>query len=1751
MATASTNNIALQQNLLARLEKDILEFEELSKTNIDENHIRSLIHELELELSLARSRHDKICLSKGPEVTSYSDNNLFGVIRSKYHSYWGKLNSHLPKISNTSEIFNSTMSGPQCKNFSELKLPKVELPTFNGAYEEWMAFHNMFTATVHNNMSMEPIVKLQRLKAALTGDAALIVKNLELNAANYTVARSLLLNRYQHSRRLVNSYMKKLFDFPNIKIESSTALKNLINTLNDCTSALSQLDLDVKTYILIYIICRKLPQTVLSAWEESLVSSNDLPTFEKFSNFLEARFRLMEMIEPSCSTSQKSFHINSIPDQDTKPKKKTTRSSKNNSNKTKGAEGTVSKSKCILCKSLHNLNKCDLFLQMSQPVKLQTVKDNQHCVNCLSSFHTTSHCGSKHVCRVCSKRHHTLLHRYTTDSTSDQPLNMAQLTQPKPFLHVKSTNETGILLGTAQVRIMNPCGLSMVLRALIDPGSEDSYIIASTVNTLQLKKFFCPSIIGVLGEDNAASCDYKVDLFIKSLDDKFSLKITAGVIDRITSNLPSIQIPSENFGFFNNLALADSTFNEPSAIHVLLGIDVHTRIRLDQSYRLNENLIAENTLLGYLIRGRVPIQSQNASSRVFMVKSSTEQLSSQIQRFWETEELHHKPILKPEDEQCENNFKSSIHTNAEGFLTVDLPFKSTDPPIIGPSRYMAVKRFLSLEKKLQSNDSLRKEYHDTINNYLQLNHLRKCSTPSEHALHEYYLPHHAVVKESSSTTKVRVVFDASCKSLDGFSLNDHLLTGPKLQRDIRDILFNWRQYPFSITSDIEKMYRMFKVNPTHYTYQKIVWRFNETDPIEDYLLTTVTFGTSCAPFLALRCLQYIADMHEIDCPLASAAIRKEFYVDDFLSGGFSVDEARQKQSEVRELLRRYKLTLRKWSSNNASTLSNVPKSLLESTKELTFDETEFKKTLGLFWSQTKDAFSFSITPAETVNGDYTKRQILSLIARLYDPLGWVSPCTMFAKVLMQKVWQTKTGWDEPVEDSICAPFKTFLSELKLLNQFEIPRWSNITDSTSPLTIYGFSDASDKGYSAVVYLLDPNTKKSLILLTSKTKVADLKFQSTARLELNGALLLSELLKWTVEMYSPRKIETLAFCDSKIVLAWLNAHPSKWKTYIANRTSQILQWMHTTQWNYIDTKLNPADCASRGLLPSELLIHPLWLYGPNLADLQQNENESVPLTDEQQTTFDNSTKKNSLILHSTRSSPFHLFTKYSSHKRLLRVTTRISQFIVAVISNLMEHVDKDSNIEADKLKLQRYDNIIKTFLDPEVIVLRQIQQECYADEIKCLNSEINLSSNSKLKGLHPFIDGHGIMRVGGRLQHSELSYAQRHPIILPRKHQVVTNIIREAHESTLHGTELLTQAYLRNQYHIPRMSEKVSQIIHQCVTCFRFAKYNQQILMGSLPKDRTTFARPFSHAGVDYAGPLTIKAYRGRCKKFLKSYVAVFICLCTKAVHLELVSDLTTLAFLAAFKRFVGRRGRCQRMYSDNGTTFVGANKRLKEDIRLAEQTWKSELEPDFHEMGTEWHFIPPSTPHFGGLWEAAVKSTKTHLKKTIGSSCLTFEELTTILVQIEAVLNSRPLCPMSDRPNEFNFLTPSHFLIGESLVAPPETKYEPDGKSYAHRWIHVQASFQRFVHLWKRDYLNNLQNRPKGVTTTVHYKPGDLVLLTEDDTPPTMWPMVIIDQVHPGEDGIVRVVTIRTPKGKSFRRPVAKLRLLPTYSTTDS
>lgn len=365
----------------------------------------------------------------------------------------------------------------------------------------------------------------------------------------------------------------------------------------------------------------------------------------------------------------------------------------------------------------------------------------------------------------------------------------------------------------------------------------------------------------------------------------------------------------------------------------------------------------------------------------------------------------------------------------------------------------------------------------------------------------------------------------------------------------------------------------------------------------------------------------------------------------------------------------------------------------------------------------------------------------------------------------------------------------------------------------------------------------------------------------------------------------------------------------------------------------------------------------------------------------------------------------------------------------------------------------------------------------------------------------------------------------------------------HLNTLHGGSELIITMLRKKYWIISMRNAVRQQIHKCITCFRFNATKCNQLMGNLPKPRVKIDRAFSHTGVDCAGPIDIRMSKGRGAKCHKGYIVLFVCLCTKAVHLEAVSDMTTASFIAAYRRFSARRGLPQHMYSDNGTNFVGASKVLRKEVKANLMSISDDIINEITNNGSEWHFIPPAAPHFGGLWEAGIKSMKQHFKKVIGNSTLTFEEMSTLLYQIEACLNSRPLCPTTSDPSDNSALTPGHFLIGDALLAPPENVSSSLNINTNNRWYVIQKMKNDFWKRWQREYLVRLQQRPKWNKKSENIKENDLVIVIEDNLPPSRWILGRVIHTHPGSDGLVRVATIRC-KGTTLKRPIAKLALLP-------
>ncbi|XP_066258820.1 uncharacterized protein [Euwallacea similis] len=347
---------------------------------------------------------------------------------------------------------------------------------------------------------------------------------------------------------------------------------------------------------------------------------------------------------------------------------------------------------------------------------------------------------------------------------------------------------------------------------------------------------------------------------------------------------------------------------------------------------------------------------------------------------------------------------------------------------------------------------------------------------------------------------------------------------------------------------------------------------------------------------------------------------------------------------------------------------------------------------------------------------------------------------------------------------------------------------------------------------------------------------------------------------------------------------------------------------------------------------------------------------------------------------------------------------------------------------------------------------------------------------------------------------------------------------------------------------KILELTWQYSSDITACSRFDPQCLAPIMGDLPQERLTVGRVFSVVGADYMGPLHIRDRKGRGSRLSKCYVSVFICFATKALHLELVSDLSSESFLLAFRRFVARRGRPSHVYSDNGTNFVGANRELSELGSFLIKESRNLVDSCARE-GVQWHFIPAQSPHFGGLWEAGVKSVKHHLKRVAGNANLTFEQLITLLAQIEAILNSRPLSPMSQDPNDLTPLSPAHFLIGRSTTELPDPDLQHVPANRLSVFQRIQLIKQHFWKRWSKEYISELQQRVKWKTQQQDVQEGVLVLVKEDNFPPSKWRMGRIVAVHPGRDGVNRVATIRTSSGL-VKRSFSKICPLPVETVVE-
>lgn len=673
------------------------------------------------------------------------------------------------------------------------------------------------------------------------------------------------------------------------------------------------------------------------------------------------------------------------------------------------------------------------------------------------------------------------------------------------------------------------------------------------------------------------------------------------------------------------------------------------------------------------------------------------------------------------------------------------------------------------------------------------------------------------------------------------------------------------------------------------------------------------------------------------------------------------------------------------------------------------------------------------------------------------------------------------------------------------------------------SICGFCDASSTGYGEVIYIrvIDASGSLTISLLRARSKMGPMKSSTIPRLELCVALLLARWLsRLTVTLSLKLNITDVhAWSDSTTVLSWLRCPHASFKIFVSNRIHKIHSLMPTCQWHYIESALNPADCCSRGLTPSEFIKHELYFNGPPCLYLPQHQWEvDIPLEAADKLPELKVLASTALV---TQDEEHKWYERFSSYIGAVRVTARVRRFIARC---------------RKKPVLDGF--LTKGELDQAALVIAHSSQSFHFSALLSELSHGRVVSSRLLARLRPFIDDQNIVRVGGRLSKANLPEDQKYPVLLSKVSHFSVLLARHWHDITGHSGPQIVSSLICRKYWILSVRSLIRTVISRCTTCVRIRAENPQPIMADLPSSRVTECHPFLRVGVDYAGPFSVKENRLRKARQYKMYLAVFVCFTVRAVHLEYVSELSTEAFIAALSRFVARHGLPTDLYSDCGTNFVGANNLLRALVH--DPACRDQLTTSTH---CTWHFNPPGAPHFGGLWEAAVRSSKSLLVRIMGEHTFTIEEFGTVLCRIEAILNSRPLTPASSDPAELDCLTPGHFLIGRPLLAVPEAEI-PVKSTIVHRWKLINQCVQTFWRRWRNEYLQTLQVRSRWLKDAPNLQVDDMVVIKEAQSPPLKWRMGRMVAVLPGADQVVRVVRLQTATGM-VTRPVVKVVKLPT------
>ena len=1588
-----------------------------------------------------------------------------------------------------------------------VKLPKYTITPFKGEYRDWMRFWNQFSVEVDENSQLAEISKFNYLMEFVKGKPRDDITGLPHTAEGYEEAKSILERKYGRGSKVKRAVLKELEDLEPISHNTSNRLERchqFYDKLSKTVRTLATMNALASAESNVYQIMDK-----LGPIREFLIQRDDYWEEWGLQDLVDNLERYVE--RNPLPTKREEHRRPHGGDRDKQRHERGRDKPRHEYGRDKRDHAMMGKSQqnCLYCGSpQHRSYQCDKILDVA--ARKEILLKLKACFNCTATTHQAAKCPSKRGCFKCGQRHHTSLCQNKESTIGGA--NVKKPTVEKTFC----SNTNSVIHPSAIVKVGD-----IDARIAIDTMSGSNYICSDLITKLNLKpkrreKRIIEQMFGTI---NKLVEIYEIEIRSKTNNRRLKIECINVERDFITVLLnPLISEVKKQQPRIRRLTFTEEdSSGESLPVHILLGVRDYQKIRTSEQPVLGLNPqtdpVAEYTQFGWILFGASGEKQQRDICHFTMTGQE------QFEQLCKTDVLGLEEPVKSDDFDHEV-FKEQIQQNNDGQYTTRLPWKPNQVPL-PDNKPLSYGRLQSTTKKLERMGKLG-DYHAIMQEQFSLGMLELVpKEPSDTKVH--YIPHHPVIKEDSETTPLRIVYDCSAKpNLSTPSLNDCLETGPPLQPHLFDVLLRNRFRRFIITGDIKKAFHQIHLQAEDRDVQRVLWYNNLQDrQVMEYRFTRVIFGATSSPYILGATIekhleQYGGEFSE----RTKRSLKEDTYVDDVQGGGDTIEDVQSFKEEATTLLKEGGFQLYKWHSNIKE---------MDGSDNQDEKPNKIVKILGIQWDKENDTLSVS---ADIPSGDLlTKRKVLSAINSVYDVLGWASPLMVSAKLIFSEICIKNYHWDDKLPEDVSTKWDKWRSALAIHNTVTVPR-SVCTTSGSTFELHGFADASKYAVCAAIYVVEykMDIPVSQNLLVAKSRVA--KPFSIPRLELIAALTLAKLQTNVISaLDNPRVRDFHYWSDSTTVLHWL-ADRGTWSVFVRNRANKINELSHG-KWRYVPTTDNPSDLGTRGIPPVKL--GDLWFKGPSWLPDRDNwpEQPEIVETNDALTEKVKPKLKCTSMMSRSESRDFiqphpeeevlgcsagDSSTKQLTQEFMNEMLQRFNYWKMLRISAWIQRFKRNCLGQRHKGPLTS-EEINKA--ETSWIVL--VQQE-------------GLSETKKDK----LQDEHHVWRVDSRIPGYE-------PILLPQKGEFTRRLVEHFHYRTLHGGVQSTMSKIRERFWIPKLRTLVKSLVHRCNLCkkHRVKKLNAPAV-GGLPNFRAEFTTPFSATGVDFAGPLYYKIPQadkgGRYQPAPeKSYVALFTCAATRAVHLRLVKSMSAAEFKRIFKEFTARRATPSIMVSDNAKTFQ------------ATKFWIENLVKD-HDLynylcneNIEWKFNLSRAPWWGGFYERLVGIMKKSLSKSIGQALLTFDELEEALLDVECFINNRPICYVGDECDE-PILTPNILLRGTPARFLEEDlenlNYTDETTVVTRRIRYFKKTREQLKKRWMHEYLHALQERHPLIPERENNlpQPGSVVMITDSlDAMKPKWTIGKVVSFIKGRDNVIRGFKIKVGSGYTVERPLQLVR----------